>query len=533
MLLSGVIATVGSVSDRLRAYRFALDPTGSQQAALNQHAGAARWAYNHALATKAEAHQRRQLQIDELVTIGYSEHQARKQATVRVPSQAVIKKTWNRFKGDEQAGIAGICPWWRAVSTYAFQSAFRDADQAWQNFFDSLSGKRAGRRVGMPRFKSKGRARDSFRLHHDVQKPSIRLDGYRRLRMPRVGSVRLHDSGKRLSRALARGGVVQSVTVSRGGDRWYAVVLVNEPDTTPGRETQGNDGTGPPGPSRAQQAAGSVGVDLGTKHLATLSTGETLENPRHLRRAEQRLRRAQRVFSRRVGPDRRRGRAGSRRWHKARARVARIHHQVSEQRSAYLHQVTKRLATQYAAIAVEDLNVAGMTRTARGTSDAPGRNVRAKAGLNRSILDAAPGEFRRQLDYKTRWYGSQLIVIDQWFPSSKTCSACGAVKTKLALSERVFTCNGCGIRLDRDYNAACNIAAAAAVAPDSEETENARGVDVRPPPSGAVAVDAEAGRPGRSAGSPRDSNAPITPAKLDNTAWKIDAHEGHSPRMWG
>src|SRR5690606_30147589 len=376
---------------RLRAYRFTLDPTRAQLDALAQHAGAARWAYNHALAVKLDAMRRRQLQIDELVTIGLTEAQARREATVKVPSKPQIQKRWNRLKGDATRDIDGICPWWRAVSTYAFQSAFLDVDQAWKNWMDSMSGKRAGRRVGAPRFKKKGRSRDSFRLHHDVQNPTIRLDSYRRLRMPRLGSIRLHDSAKRLARALQRGGRVQSVTVSRGGHRWYASVLVDEPDITPGRETQH-------GPSPAQRAAGGVGVDIGVLHLAALSTGEVVENPRHVRKARRRLLKAQRAVSRKQGPDRRTKRAPSSRWRKAKARLARLHHEVAEQRSAHLHGITKRLATRHSLVAIEDLNVAGMTRSARGTVAEPGRNVRAKARLNRAILDVAPGELRRQLE---------------------------------------------------------------------------------------------------------------------------------------
>jgi putative transposase len=152
---------------------------------------------------------------------------------------------------------------------------------------------------------------------------------------------------------------------------------------------------------------------------------------------------------------------------------------VSERRAGWLHQLTKQLATGWAVVAVEDLNVAGMTASAKGTVEKPGRNVRAKSGLNRSILDVAPGEVRRQLTYKTSWYGSGLAVCDRWFPSSKTCSGCGAVKAKLALSERVFRCE-CGLVLDRDVNAARNIVAAALVAPDRGETLNARGGLVSP-----------------------------------------------------
>ncbi len=474
---------------RLRAYRFALDPTASQLDALAQHAGAARWAYNYALAVKDETWRRRSLQIDELVTLGYSEKRARKLATVKVPSKAGVQHQWNQLKGDDKYGHPGICPWWRAVSTYAFQSAFKDADQAFQNFFDALSGKRAGRPVGLPRFKKKGRARESFRLHHDAKNPTIRLDGYRRLRMPRLGSVRLHDSGKRLSRALDRGGIVQSVTVSRGGKRWYAAVLVDEPDITPGRETQR-------GPSHRQKANGRVGVDLGVKHLAALSTGEVIDNPRHLDRSRRRMVRLQRELSRRQGPDKRTGRKASNRWRRTRAELSKLQQHIAEQRAAHLHQITKDLCTRFAEVAIENLNVAGMTSSAKGTAEAPGRNVRAKSGLNRQVLDAAPGEFRRQLEYKASWYGATIAYADRFAPTSKACSACGAVKTKLRLSERVYTCDGCGHTVDRDVNAAVNIAAVAVpVAPDRGDTENARGPGVSPPRSGVVAGGNEAGRP--------------------------------------
>lgn len=433
--------TVEETSPTLRAYRFCLDPTDAQLELLAQHAGAARWAYNHALSVKMDAHRRWQLQVDELVTLGLTEQQAKREATVRTPTKPTVQKAWNQFKGDDRVDREGHSPWWHQVSTYAFQSAFLDADRAWQNWLDSLMSKRAGRRVGYPKFKRKGRCRDSFRIHHDVKKPTIRPDGYRRLQVPRLGSIRIHDSTKRLVRALDRGAVVQSVTISRGGDRWYASILVKAPAGEVAL------------PTRRQREAGTVGVDLGVHHLAALSTGEIVDNPRHVARATRRLRHAQRAFSRTV--------KGSGRRRRAAAHVGRLHHQVAERRAGFLHGLTKRLATEWAAVAVEDLNVVGMTASARGTGEEPGRNVRQKAGLNRAVLDASFGEVRRQLDYKTCWYGSRLVVCDRWYPSSKTCSACGAAKTKLSLSERKYGCSTCGLLLDRDVNAARNIAAEA------------------------------------------------------------------------
>lgn len=462
--------------EQLRAFRFVLDPSSSQLSHLARHAGAARWAFNHALAAKVRAHEQWRAEVAALVEQGVPEAEARKKVRVPIPSKPAIQKALNQVKGDSRKGLNGACPWWWEVSTYAFQSAFIDADTAWKNWLDSLKGKRAGRRVGYPRFKKKGRARDSFRLHHDVKRPTIRLCGYRRLRLPSIGEVRLHDSAKRLARLVDRGhAVVQSVTVSRGGHRWYASVLCKVTMEVPDR------------PSRRQRDRGRVGVDVGVKVLAALSKpldpnrpdSVLLPNPRHLDRAARRLRTAQRALSR--------TQKGSARREKAKRRVGRLHHEIATRRDSALHQVTKRLATGFSVVAIEDLNVAGMTRSARGTVEAPGRKVRQKAGLNRAILDAAPGELRRQLVYKTHWYGSALAVVDRWWPSSKTCSDCGWQNPRLTLSDRTFICGNdtCGLRIDRDINAARNIERHAVivdqhVACDRRETQNARGDAISP-----------------------------------------------------
>jgi putative transposase len=503
----------------LRAFRFTLDPTPGQEEVLLRHAGAARWAFNHALGMKVAAHRQWRSAVEGLVESGVSEVDARKRVRVPVPTKPSIQKHLNSIKGDSRvgglpegvAGPARPCPWWHEVNTYAFQSAFIDADRAWGNWLDSLRGRRAGRRVGYPRFKKKGRSRDSFRLHHDVKRPSIRLATYRRLRLPTIGEVRLHDSGKRLARLVDRGqAVVQSVTVSRGGSRWYASVLCKVTTELPDRST------------RAQRERGRVGVDLGVKHLAVLSqplladhpASQFVSNPRHVRRAEKRLAKAQRALSRTEKGSARRG--------KARRRVGRLHHEVAVRRDSALHVLTKQLTTRFAAVAIEDLNVAGMTRSSRGTLAAPGSRVRQKAGLNRAILDAAPGELRRQLTYKASWYGSQLAVLDRWWPSSKTCSACGWQNPRLALADREFHCTDCGLRIDRDLNASRNIAAHAVlagtqpapqVAPGKGETQNARGASVRLPGPRAEKQDAmkrEDARP-TSQAPPRRSNPPTSP----------------------
>ncbi|PWJ52996.1 putative transposase [Quadrisphaera granulorum] len=447
----------------VRAYRLALDPTPTQATAFARHAGASRWAFNYALAAKKAAHAACREQVDALTAAGVPEAEARKAVKVEVPGAFTVQKTWQHERTE-------VCPWWGEVSSKAFVQAFRDADKAWTNWLASLKGQRAGHRVGYPRFKKRGRCRDSFRLEG-----AIRPEGYRHLLLPRIGPVRTHQTCKPLARALERqGGRITSVTVSRGAHRWYASVVVTFPSgtlPTPQRAA----------PTRAQQRAGVVGVDLGVKHLAALSAlgadgtlAESLvANPRHGARGARRLAKAQRALSR--------TQRGSHRRAKAAAIVARRHADLAAQRATSIHVLTKHLATTYAGVAIEDLHVSGMTRSAKGSLAKPGRNVRAKAGLNRSLADVSFGEIRRQLAYKTRWYGSTLRVVGRFEPTSKTCSACGRQDPHLSLAERIYECP-CGLRLDRDLNAARNIrvagfepaAWAAAVARGSRETSNAR-----------------------------------------------------------
>jgi putative transposase len=230
-----------------------------------------------------------------------------------------------------------------------------------------------------------------------------------------------------------------------------------------------------PAPSRPGIAAG---VDLGIKTLAVIadSTGRTFEvpNPRHMSRELRKIRRLSRAVSRRRGPDRRTGRQPSNRWKRADAARNRAAARVAGQRKDSIHKLTARLAAVYGTIVVEDLHVAGMVRNRR---------------LARHVADASFAEIRRQLAYKTQWHGGNLIVADRWFASSKTCSGCGAVKAKLALSERTYCCTACGTLLDRDVNAAVNLARLAGSGPDS----NGRGADRQTPLRVQVAVKRQPG----------------------------------------
>jgi len=223
-----------------------------------------------------------------------------------------------------------------------------------------------------------------------------------------------------------------------------------------------------------------VGVDVGVQALVVLSTGEAVQNPGPLVRHARRMARHQRKLARQQSGGK--GQAASRRSRRTRARIACTHAKMAHQRGDALHKVTTALATTYGTVVVEDLNVAGMTARPAPRPDPhrPGHHLhngaRAKAGLNRAILDASPGELRRQLAYKCEWYGSRLVVADRWFPSSKTCSGCQTVKTKLSLTERTFHCEACGLVIDRDHNAARNLAALVEhVAASGVETKNGRG----------------------------------------------------------
>ena len=205
------------------------------------------------------------------------------------------------------------------------------------------------------------------------------------------------------------------------------------------------------------------------KTLATLSDGTVFPNPRNYVRAQRKLRRAQQTLSRRDRDGN--GGRGSNRWNKALKRVQAVHAHVAYQRADTIGKITAWLARNYTDISIEDLNVQGMSRNRR---------------LAKHVLDAGFSEFRRQLEYKTARSGARLHVIDRWYPSSKACSSCGAVKAKLSLSERVFHCDTCDLSIDRDLNAAINLM----VAGSAPETLNAHGGTVRrSDPSGRATLD--------------------------------------------
>ena len=336
---------------------------------------------------------------------------------------------WNANK-DALAVNADGEPWWQENSKEAYSRALESLAKALSNWSKSRKGDRKGRKVGFPKFKAKGSATPKFT--YGTGSFGLIKDDPKALKLPRIGRVHcMENVAKRVGEAK-----VKRMTVSQRAGRWYASLTVEREDKPVKRAPKG----------------GAVGVDLGVKALATLSDGTVIENHRYLRKSERKLKKAQQALSGKT--------KGSNRRAKAKAKVARIHAHVANRRSDAMHKLTTRLTRKYSDISIEDLHVAGMVKNHH---------------LAKSIMDAAFGEFRRQLEYKTTRSGARLHVVDRWYRSSKTCSGCGGVKVKLSLSERTYRCDSCGLTMDRDLNAAINIM----VAGSAPETLNAHGETVR------------------------------------------------------
>ena len=351
-----------------------------------------------------------------------------------------LRKWWNADKDTLAVGEDGVI-WWAENSKEAYSYGLESLAKGLSNWAKSRKGDRKGRRVGFPKFKSKSKTTPRFAY---TAGGFGLIDGDpKALKLPRIGRVHcMEDVSKRVG-----GAKVLRMTISQRAGRWYASLTVEREDK----------------PAERTQKCGAVGVDLGVKNLATLSDGTVVTNPRYLRKSERKLKKAQQELSRKT--------KGSNRRAKARAKVARLHAHVANQRLDGLHKLTTRLAETFSDISIEDLHVAGMVKNHR---------------LAKSISDAAFGEFRRQLEYKTTRSGARLHIADRWYRSSKTCSGCGSVKAKLSLSERTYRCDSCGLVLDRDLNAAINIC----VAGSAPETLNAHGGTVkRSSPSGCATLD--------------------------------------------
>lgn len=386
-----------------QGYRFELDPTPSQTRVLSSHVGASRVAFNRMLADVKSTLDARDIER-KLLGGCLTESQGW--------SLYSLRKRWNEVKHTE-------FPWWGEVSKEAFNTGLDSLARALANW-------KAGR-AKFPRYRRKGRGPQSIRFTTGT----IRVEPDRHhVTLPRVGTIRTHESTRKLARKIEAGTArILSATVTTRAGRWWVsfTVEVERPD-----------------PVRGSAAHPVVGVDVGVKTLLTVATPDgtvidQVENPRAFDRGRKQLRRLQRKQARQQ--------RGSNRQRRTARRVAAAHLRVADVRRDAIHKATTRLAQRHDVIVVEDLNVAGMT-AAGGAR---------KRGLNRAVTDAAFAEVRRQLAYKSEWYGAELVVADRWYPSSKMCSGCGERKPSLRLTDRMYECE-CGVSLDRDVNAAINLA---------------------------------------------------------------------------
>lgn len=307
-----------------------------------------------------------------------------------------------------------LLPWASETSSVPPQQALRHLQTAFVNFFD--------KRSEYPKFKKKSQKQAASYTQNAFQyDPATRM-----LSFAKLGVVKV-----RWSRAFVSGPTTVTITKSPSG-RYHVTLCLDEPEPQP-----------------FQKTGKVVGIDLGLHRLATLSTGERISNPRHQGSRLRELAHAQRDLMRR--------KKGSGRRNRARVKVARIQEKIADTRDDALHKLTTDLVRRFDFLAIEDLNVRGMVQM---------RN------LARSIADASFGMFRSMLEYKAKWYGKEVVVIDRFYPSSKTCSACGWVNQELTLSTWTWTCKECRVVHDRDENAAKNILAVG-------QTVTARGGGVR------------------------------------------------------
>jgi putative transposase len=409
-----------------QAYRFALDPTPNQVSMLESHCGAARFAFNHMLG---------------VVTANLDQRNAERSYGIAgdelTPAQgwslAKLRKTWNQIKDE-------VAPWWSANSKEAYNTGLDGLARALENWSKSRSGERAGATVGFPKFKTKHRAARSMRFTTGA----IRVEpDHHHVVLPRIGLVRTHESTRTLARRLENGTArILSATVRFTGGRWQCAFQVIVAGKTR--------------PAHARRSPHPlVGVDVGVKDLLVVATPDGTEvarmpAPKPLTRAHSRLSAAQRQAARRRGPydpETKTHREPSKRWKRANARVGRIHAKVAAIRADEIHKATTELAISHEVVAVEQLAAKNMSR----------RGGQRKRGLNRALSDAAVGRIRTELDYKCGWYGTELVTAPRFFASTQLCSRCG-VKTKLRLRDRTYSCrNGCP-PIDRDLNAAINLA---------------------------------------------------------------------------
>jgi len=355
----------------LLGFKTELKANNSQRSQFARHCGVARHAWNWGLF---------------IIKNVLDYNKANPHSKIKFPTAIDLHKLLVKLVKPEN-------PWYYECSKSTPQQALMALRESWKRCFNKTA--------GVPTFKKKGK-RDSFTLEG-----TVKILGSNQIQVPVIGVLKTYE---RLPQVQPK-----SVTISRQSERWFISFRfeVNEQNLN----------------NRSV-----VGVDLGIKNLATLSTGEVVSGAKSYRKYGEKLARMQYLNRHKV--------RGSRNWKQAQIKIARLHRKIANIRSDTLHKLTTLLAKNHGVIVIEDLNVSGML---------------ANHKLAAAIADMSFFEFRRQLIYKCQLYGAKLAIVERWFPSSKLCSNCGSKKETLLLSERVFECNSCGHRQDRDLNAAINL----------------------------------------------------------------------------
>jgi putative transposase len=328
-------------------------------------------------------------------------------------------------QGEKKLGYAGLCKlltewrnspetsWLADAPVHPLQQTLKDLERAYGNFF--------AKRAHFPCFKKKGQ-RDSFRYPDAKQ---IKLDaGNGRIFLPKLGWLRFRQSRDVL-------GTVKNVTVSQSCGKWFVSIQTEREVEQP-----------------IPKASSVVGIDMGVIRFATFSDGSYLEPLASFRQHEAALRKAQRCMSRK--------KKFSNNWKKAKARVQKIHSRIGNARRDYLHKATTAISQNHAMVVIEDLQVRNMSKSAKGNADKPGKSVKAKSGLNKSILDQGWFEFRRQLEYKLQWSGGMLVAVPPK-NTSRTCPQCGCISKDNRQTQARFACVECGYEENADVVGAINV----------------------------------------------------------------------------
>jgi putative transposase len=326
-------------------------------------------------------------------------------------------------QGEKKLNYAALCKeltawrndptmlWLRACHSQVLQQSLKDLERSYQNFFE--------KRADFPKFKRRG-LRDSFRFPQGIKLDQVN----NRIYLPKIGWLRYWNS-----RDVP--GEISNVTISRTIDKWYVSIQTE-------REV--------PEPNHPSTSA--VGIDVGVSQFATLSNGVVFHAINSLKRHQKRLAAYQRTMSRRI--------KFSKNWKKSQKQIGRLHHKVANIRSNHLHQTSTTISKNHAVVCIEDLQIKNMSKSAVGTIAFPGKNVRAKSGLNKAILAQGWGEFRRQLEYKQAWLGGDVIAVPAHY-TSQTCPECAHVDARNRATQARFACMNCGYINNADYVGAVNI----------------------------------------------------------------------------